>query len=80
MEKLGEGVPPGTVFRSRVPDGIWSPGAAVDDDLVLTATRQQELLNDIASKKTFLEALGAADGMLDRIRSGADIPAFFVEP
>jgi len=36
MEKLGEGVPPGTVFRSRVPDGIWSPGAAVDDDLVLT--------------------------------------------
>ena len=36
QEKLGEGAPLGTVFRSRVPDGIWCPGAEVDEDLVLT--------------------------------------------
>ena len=35
-EKLGEGAPSGTVFRSRVPDGIWRPGTDVADDLVLT--------------------------------------------
>ena len=35
-EKIGEGVPLGTVFQSRVPCGIWQPGTAVADDLVLT--------------------------------------------
>ena len=35
-EKIGEGAPAGTVFRSRVPAGIWRPGEITDEDLVLT--------------------------------------------
>ncbi len=36
IEKIGEGEPGGTVFRARVPDGIWQPGDATEEDLVLT--------------------------------------------
>jgi len=35
-EKIGEGVPVGTVFRARVPCGLWRPGENADADLVLT--------------------------------------------
>jgi len=35
-EKIGAGAALGTVFRSRVACGIWHPGDAVTDDLVLT--------------------------------------------
>lgn len=35
-ERIGDGEPIGTIFKSRVPVGRWSPGEALDDDLVLT--------------------------------------------
>ena len=35
-EKFGDGEPPFTIFRSRRPKGLWSPGDANDADLVLT--------------------------------------------
>jgi phosphoserine phosphatase len=35
-EKIGTGAPVGTIFRARVPVGIWTPGEAMDEDLVLT--------------------------------------------
>ena len=35
-EKIGDGEPPYTIFRGRVPDGRWDPGTETDDDLVLT--------------------------------------------
>jgi hypothetical protein len=35
-ERIGDGQPLGTIFRSRVPAGLWTPGEAMDDDLVLT--------------------------------------------
>jgi phosphoserine phosphatase len=36
-EKIGEGCESGTIFKSRVPSGVWSPDSAVgDDDLILS--------------------------------------------
>lgn len=35
-EKIGGGAPWGTIFKSREPAGLWQPGEAVEDDLVLT--------------------------------------------
>ncbi len=35
-EKFGEGKPVLTIFRSREPDGVWSPDDPTDADLVLT--------------------------------------------
>jgi len=34
-EKIGEGEPSGTIFRSRQPTGVWD-GTQSDDDMVLT--------------------------------------------
>jgi len=34
-EKIGEGEQPGTIFKSRLPTGLWD-GQPVDSDLVLT--------------------------------------------
>jgi lipoprotein-anchoring transpeptidase ErfK/SrfK len=35
-EKIGEYAPERTIFRSREPAGIWDPGQATEEDLVLT--------------------------------------------
>ena len=35
-EKIGDGMPVGTIFKARSPVGRWQPGDACDDDLVLT--------------------------------------------
>ena len=35
-EKFGDGEPLLTIFRSRKPEGLWSPDAPCDADLVLT--------------------------------------------
>ena len=35
-EKIGDGAPARTIFRSREPSGTWDPADIVEDDLVLT--------------------------------------------
>lgn len=35
-ERIGNGLPPGTIFRSRQVAGHWEPGADSAEDLVLT--------------------------------------------
>ncbi len=35
-EKIGEGAACGTIFKARQPVGVWQPGMATDEDLVLT--------------------------------------------
>lgn len=35
-EKIGEGESIGTIFKSRVPNGLWRAGEALDEDLILT--------------------------------------------
>lgn len=35
-EKYGERAPEGTIFKGRKPEGLWSHGDEVEDDLVLT--------------------------------------------
>lgn len=35
-EKFGDAEPPLTIFRSRLPVGLWSPDTPTDADLVLT--------------------------------------------
>jgi len=36
VQKIGDGMPEGTLFKSREPVGQWQPGEACDKDLVLT--------------------------------------------
>jgi phosphoserine phosphatase len=36
VQKIGDGQPPCTIFKSRQPAGYWQPGEACDQDLVLT--------------------------------------------
>jgi phosphoserine phosphatase SerB len=36
VEKIGEGEPVGTIFRARVPSGIWRAEESASDDLILT--------------------------------------------
>lgn len=36
VQKIGDGMPEGTIFKSREPVGLWLPGEACDKDLVLT--------------------------------------------
>jgi phosphoserine phosphatase len=36
LEKIGDGEPAGTIFRERVPSGVWHVGDATDEDLILT--------------------------------------------
>ena len=35
-EKIGEGQPLGTIFKSRLPVGLWQPGEITEEDLILT--------------------------------------------
>jgi len=35
-EKIGDGMPSGTIFRNRVAAGLWLPGTAAAEDLILT--------------------------------------------
>ncbi len=50
-EKIGDGEDSGTIFNCRVPVGRWSPGEAVDGDLVLTRILRLEGL-DAANANT----------------------------
>lgn len=36
VQKIGDGMPEGTIFKSREPVGHWQPGETCDKDLVLT--------------------------------------------
>lgn len=44
-EKIGDGEASGTIFKSRVPVGKWSPGETIDGDLVLTRILRLEGLD-----------------------------------
>lgn len=35
-EKIGAGEPSGTIFKTRVPAGLWQPGGSVGGDLILS--------------------------------------------
>ena len=35
-DKIGEGMPAGTIFKSREPQGLWQPGDTAAGDLVLS--------------------------------------------
>ncbi len=35
-EKIGAGCPLGTIFRGRVPQGVWAPGDPEEEDMILT--------------------------------------------
>lgn len=50
--RIGAGLPVGTVFRARQPVGLWQPGDALDDDLILTRILLLEGL-DPANANTF---------------------------
>ena len=45
-EKIGEGEPIGTIFRARVPVGLWDPSQATEDDLILTRILRLDGLDD----------------------------------
>lgn len=45
-EKLGDDADPFTIFRSRVPVGVWNPAQPVTDDLVLTRILRLEGLDE----------------------------------
>ncbi len=44
-EKIGAGEPSGTIFKMRVPTGVWQPGQVVDCDLVLSRVMRLEGLD-----------------------------------
>ncbi|MEX1048087.1 MAG: HAD-IB family phosphatase [Akkermansiaceae bacterium] len=44
-EKIGEGFESGTIFKQRVPVGLWRPGDRTDGDLVLTRILRLEGLD-----------------------------------
>lgn len=45
-EKIGDGEPSGTIFKSRIPTGVWALGGNPDEDLVLTRILRIEGLED----------------------------------
>ena len=45
-EKLGDGEVAGTIFKARVPVGLWQPGADDADDLILTRILRLEGMDD----------------------------------
>lgn len=45
-EKIGEGETIGTIFRARVPVGLWDPSQATEDDLILTRILRLDGLDD----------------------------------
>ncbi len=44
-EKFGDGATPLTIFRSRLPTGVWNPARPEDGDLVLTRILRLEGLD-----------------------------------
>jgi len=44
-EKVGDGEPDGTIFKLRVPAGVWQPGDEYDGDLVLSRVLRLEGLD-----------------------------------
>ena len=50
-EKIGGGEPSGTIFKCRIPVGLWHPGEASGDDLILTRILRLEGL-DVANANT----------------------------
>ena len=45
-EKIGEGEPSGTIFKARVPVGMWQVGTCADQDLVLTRVLRLDGLDE----------------------------------
>lgn len=45
FEKIGDGQPGGTIFKCRVPQGLWHPEEAVEEDLILTRILRLEGLD-----------------------------------
>lgn len=43
--KIGSGQPAGTIFKARMPVGIWQPGVAMDEDLILSRILQLDGLD-----------------------------------
>jgi len=35
-ESIGDGLPCGTIFKNRVPTGLWQPGKTTGEELILT--------------------------------------------
>lgn len=50
-EKIGAGEPRGTIFKRRVPVGLWQPPEAAPGDLILTRILRLEGL-DVANSNT----------------------------
>jgi len=45
-EKIGEGQPVGTIFKSRLPVGLWQPGDVTEEDMILTRILRIEGLDE----------------------------------
>jgi len=45
-ERIGDGLPSGTIFKRRVPVGLWHPGDAAEEDLILTRILRLEGLDE----------------------------------
>jgi phosphoserine phosphatase len=45
-EKIGDGEAVGTIFKQRVPTGLWQPGDCVDEDLILSRILRLEGLDE----------------------------------
>jgi len=45
-EKIGEGQPVGTIFKSRIPVGLWQPGDVAEEDMILTRILRIEGLDE----------------------------------
>lgn len=46
-ERIGDGEPSGTIFKARVPVGLWNPSDVTDDDLILTRILRLEGLESM---------------------------------
>lgn len=51
-EKIGDGEAVGTIFKQRIPSGVWHPGERVDGDLILSRILRLEGL-DAENANTF---------------------------
>ncbi len=45
-EKIGDGEASGTIFKARVPVGLWQPGTGDEDDLILTRILRLEGMDE----------------------------------
>jgi hypothetical protein len=55
-EKIGAGEPSGTIFKCRVPVGLWHSGEASEDDLILTRILRLEGL-DVRNSNTLVRGI-----------------------